>query len=106
MNLFSLFRRSDINRELDDFRKTPGAVLLDVRSEEEYLSGHIPQAVNIPLDKISNVQDVVKNHDSAIFVYCLRGTRSLKAAGKLRKLGYTNVKSIGGIASYKGKLEN
>lgn len=106
MNLFSLFRRSDINRELDDFRKTPGAVLLDVRSEEEYLSGHIPQAVNIPLDKISNVQDVVKNHDSAVFVYCLRGTRSLKAAGALRKLGYTNVKSIGGIASYKGKLEN
>ena len=106
MDLFSLFRRSDINRELDDFRKTPGAVLLDVRSEEEYLSGHIPQAVNIPLDKISNVQDVVKNHDSAIFVYCLRGTRSLKAAGVLRKLGYTNVKSIGGIASYKGKLEN
>lgn len=106
MNLFSLFRRSDINRELDDFRKTPDAVLLDVRSEEEYLSGHIPQAVNIPLDKISNVQDVVKSHDSAIFVYCLRGTRSLKAAGVLRKLGYTNVKSIGGIASYKGKLEN
>ena len=106
MDLFSLFRRSDINRELDDFRKTPDAVLLDVRSEEEYLSGHIPQAVNIPLDKISNVQDVVKNHDSSIFVYCLRGTRSLKAAGVLRKLGYTNVKSIGGIASYKEKLEN
>lgn len=106
MNLFSFFRRSDINRELDDFRKTPDAVLLDVRSEEEYLSGHIPQAVNFPLNNISNIQDVVKNHDSAIFVYCLRGTRSRRAAGILKKLGYKNVKSIGGITSYKGKLEN
>ena len=106
MNHIALFRRNDINKEIDDFRNTPDAVLLDVRSEEEYLSGHIPQAVNIPLDKISNIQNVVKNQDTAIFVYCLRGTRSRRAAGILRKLGYKNVKSIGGIASYKGKLEN
>lgn len=106
MNLFALFRRNDINREIDDFSNIPDAVLLDVRSEEEYMSGHIPQSVNIPLDKISNIQNVVKKQDSAIFVYCLRGTRSRRASGILRKLGYKNVKSIGGIASYKGKLEN
>ena len=81
MNLFALFRRNDINREIDDFRNTPDAVLLDVRSEEEYMSGHIPQSVNIPLDKISNIQNVVKKLDSAIFVYYLRGTRSRRAAG-------------------------
>ena len=61
MNLFALFRRNDINREIDDFRNIPDAVLLDVRSEEEYMSGHIPQSVNIPLDKISNIQNVVIN---------------------------------------------
>ena len=52
--------KKNINREIDDFRNTPDAVLLDGRSEEENLSGHIPQSVNIPLDKISNYQNVVK----------------------------------------------
>ena len=57
MNLFDFFRRNDINREIDDFRNTPDAVLLDVRSEEEYMSGHIPQSVNILL-RIADLIDI------------------------------------------------
>ena len=94
MNHIALFRRNDINREIDDFRNTPDAVLLDVRSEEEYLSGHIPQSVNIPLDKISNIQNVVKKLDSAIFVYYLRGTRSRRASDILKKIGYKKSKVL------------
>ena len=73
MNHIALFRRNDINREIDDFRNTPDAVLLDVRSEEEYLSGHIPQSVNIPLDKISNIQNVVKK--TRLRYFCLPSSR-------------------------------
>ena len=39
-----------------------------------------------------------------VFLYCLRGSRSRKAAGILKKMGYMKVKSIGGISSYKGEL--
>jgi rhodanese-related sulfurtransferase len=39
------------------------------------------------------------------FLYCLRGSRSRRAMGILKKRGYSNVKSIGGISGYKGKIE-
>jgi rhodanese-related sulfurtransferase len=42
--------------------------------------------------------------NAPIFLYCLRGSRSRKAAGILKKMGYAKVKSIGGINGYKGEL--
>ena len=43
--------------------------------------------------------------DAVVFVYCLRGSRANSAAAILKKFGYQNVKNIGGIAAYKGKVE-
>ena len=43
------FSKTDINRAVEECRNTPGAVLLDVRETEEFCSGHIPGAVNVPL---------------------------------------------------------
>lgn len=105
MNIFGFFSKTNINDEIENMRNTPGAVLIDVRTEEEYRTGHIPQAVNVPLDKISEFRNRIKNPGTPIYVYCLRGSRSQRAAGILKGYGYTNVKSIGGITSYKGKLE-
>jgi rhodanese-related sulfurtransferase len=45
------------------------------------------------------------SRDTPIFLYCLRGSRSRRAMGILKKRGYSNVKSIGGISGYKGKIE-
>ena len=63
---------------------------------------HIPGAVNIPLSKIRGI-GVPK--DTPLFIYCLRGTRSLRAARILTRMGYGKARSIGGITAYRGKTE-
>ena len=96
------FKRETINAGVEECRKTPGAVLLDVREADEFQSGHIPGAVNLPLSRIERA-DLDKS--TPIFAYCLRGTRSRQAAAKLSRMGYTKLKSIGGITGYTGGLE-
>lgn len=96
------FNRTNINEAVEECRNTPGAVLLDVREADEFRSGHIPGAVNAPLSAIKQVK-LAK--DKPLYVYCLRGTRSRQAVSCLRQMGYQSVKSIGGIASYKGQVE-
>ena len=80
-------------------------LILDVRTAEEYRSGHIPGAVNIPNETIgSSSIPNLPNKEQQIFVYCRSGNRSKQAAGKLAKLGYTNVFEIGGINAWPGKI--
>ena len=80
-------------------------LILDVQTAEEYRSGHIPDAVNIPNETIgSSAIPNLPNKDQRIFVYCRSGNRSKQAAGKLAKLGYTNVFEIGGISAWPGKI--
>ena len=95
-----LFKRNSINEAVLECRNTPDAVLLDVREADEFRSGHIPGAVNVPLSRIDAI-DIPK--DRPLYVYCLRGTRSRKAVSILKRMGY-DAKSIGGIASYKGQI--
>ena len=95
------FNRTSINNAVEECRNTSGAVLLDVREAEEFHSGHIPGAVNVPLSEINTIRIP---RTSTLFVYCLRGTRSRQAAGILKRMGY-DARSIGGIVSYKGQLE-
>lgn len=97
-----LFGRSRVNEAVLECRNASGAVLLDVREADEFRSGHIPGAVNVPLSGIEGI-DVPK--DRPLYVYCLRGTRSRRAVSKLRQMGY-DARSIGGITGYKGRLES
>ena len=94
---------SEITQGLSEYKRTPNALLIDVREKDEFNSGHISEAVNIPLSVIDKF-DLSISRDTPIFLYCLRGSRSKRATGILKKKGYANVKSIGGIAGYKGKL--
>ncbi|MFR5811129.1 MAG: rhodanese-like domain-containing protein, partial [Flavonifractor plautii] len=53
MGLFDLFaRRPALSEGLEQYRNTSGAVLLDVRTPEEYRDGHLPGAKNLPLDRL------------------------------------------------------
>ncbi len=103
MGLF--FKKKDINEFLTIVQKTEGVVLLDVRTEEEYRSGHIPGSKNLPLQKIEGVESIYKDQSTPIFIYCLSGARSQQAVKKLKKMGYSQVENIGGICQYSGKLE-
>lgn len=96
------FKKTNIDEAVEECRNTPNAVLMDVREVDEFRSGHIPGAVNVPLSRISTIS-IPK--DKPLFVYCLRGTRSRQAVSRITRMGYQNAKSIGGIASFKGQLE-
>ena len=96
-----MFLFANINKKLEEYRNTSGAVLVDVREVDEFRSGHIPGAINLPLSDISRI--MIPN-DKPLFVYCLRGSRSRRAVGILKRMGYS-AKSIGGITAYKGEIE-
>jgi phage shock protein E len=78
-------------------------ILVDVRTPEEYASGHIPTAVNIPVDVIGG-QPPSRDRSALIVVYCARGGRASAAAKTLSGLGFTRVVNFGGIFRWKGKL--
>lgn len=105
MRFFDFLKGPDINQGVKEYGTTDGAVLLDVRTPDEYRQGHIPGSKNVPLQSISKVADMIDNKSTSIFVHCLSGARSRRAAAILKQMGYTNVKNIGGISAYAGKVE-
>ena len=80
-------------------------VVVDVRSESEYLSGHVPGAINIPVDALTSEPAELPNKDQLIMVYCRSGARAKTAVSALANMGYTNVVNFGGIMSWPGELE-
>jgi len=105
MGIFDFLKHPDINKGVMAYRNDNGAVLLDVRTPQEYREGHIPGSKNIPLQTIDKVDAVVENKDTTLYVYCYSGARSRQAASMLQHMGYTNVNNIGGISAYSGKVE-
>ena len=80
-----------------------GFVLLDVRTQEEYASGHIPGAICIPNETIGTEEIAqLPDRKQLILVYCRSGNRSKQAAEKLVQLGYTNIVEFGGINAWTG----
>lgn len=81
------------------------ALLLDVRSPDEYISGHVKEAINLPVNNLDEIESLTKSKDETIYVYCRSGNRSQKAKTLLEEKGYTKVIDLGGISNYKGELE-
>ena len=105
MGFFDLFKQNDINQGVKDYHNIPGAVLLDVRTPQEYQEGHIPGSKNVPLQTIDKISSVADNKNIPLFVYCHSGGRSRQATAMLQHMGYANVQNIGGITAYSGKVE-
>lgn len=106
MGFFSMWNRSARSEDLDQgvlkAQSTPGAVLLDVRTEAEYSEGHVPGSVNLPLDRL---EDISYSKDTPLFVYCRSGARSGRGVEYLKRAGYENAVNIGGIITYHGPVE-
>ena len=80
-------------------------ILLDVRTAQEYASGHIPGAVNLPNETItSEAIQQLPDKEQLILVYCRSGNRSKQASEKLVNLGYTNIVEFGGINDWSGEV--
>ena len=105
MGFFDFLKQPDINEGVVEYRNTNQAILLDVRTSQEYREGHIPGSKNVPLHTIDKIRSVADNKDTALFVYCYSGGRSRQAVSMLQHMGYTNVRNIGGITAYSGKVE-
>lgn len=101
MGLFNLLQgRPNLEKGLEKMRAAEGAVLLDVRTEQEYEEGHLEGSINLPVNNLSaiNIEKEVP-----IFIYCFSGARAKSAESFLQKMGYHAV-NIGGISGYNGKL--
>ena len=80
-------------------------IILDVRTIAEYESGHSPGAICVPNETIASTEiPELPDKNQLILVYCRSGNRSKQAAGKLAKIGYTNVVEFGGINSWPGEI--
>lgn len=77
-----------------------GALLLDVRTKEEYQEYHLEGAVNHPVEEILAL---AYPKETVIVLYCRSGNRSKTAALKLLEMGYTNVYDLGSINNWEGQ---
>ena len=85
----------------------PEYILLDVREEEEYITGHAADALLFPVDDIDadTAALLLSGKDTPILVYCRTGRRSREAAQKLEELGYTRLYDIGSLIGWPYGLE-
>jgi len=87
---------------------TQEVVILDVREQHEYDSGHIPGAILLPVSTIAEetAATVIDELDTVVLVYCRSGNRSKTASQSLVDLGYTNVYEFGGINDWPYEVES
>ena len=100
------YRQITADEAAQMMQEETGFVLLDVRTQEEYASGHIPGAICIPNETIGSEEiPELPDKDQLILVYCRSGNRSKQASQKLAEQDYTNVVEFGGINGWTGNLE-
>lgn len=86
-------------KEIMDTQKV---IILDVRKQDEYDSGHISGAVLLPMGTVdkTTAAEVIPEKDSTVLVYCRSGNRSKTASSTLAELGYTNIYEFGDISTW------
>ena len=104
MGFFDFLKQPDINQDIEEFKQYPDAILVDVRTPEEFNGGHIEGSINLPLQQIGQAASHIPNKNVKLYVYCHSGARSTQATAHLKQMGYTDVNNIGGISNYKGKV--
>ena len=99
------YRRVSMQEAVDMMADEDGYIILDVRTAQEFASGHIPGAMLLPNEDIGTEKIAqLPDKNQLILVYCRSGNRSKQAADKLVRLGYTNIVEFGGINSWPGEI--
>jgi rhodanese-related sulfurtransferase len=79
-----------------------GALVIDVRKPDEFQTGHIVNARNVPVERVQQGDEINKKKDKILLAVCADGSTSGRAAGHLRKAGYENAFSLkGGLAGWR-----
>lgn len=89
-------------RQFEQFIAKPNVQLLDVRSSEEFLEGHISSAINVDAQGSHFVDNATAKLDKGkqVAVYCRSGRRSARAAQQLTKAGFKVTNLTGGIIDW------
>ncbi len=87
----------NINDGIKEFIKNKNAVLLDVRTKEEYNYDNIKGSANIPVQTLEQARKQITDKNTPIYVYCHSGIRSARAVQALKDMGYKKVTDIGGL---------
>ena len=97
------YQTIDSNKAMEIIN-SEGAVIIDVREDDEFNKGHIVNAINIPLSEISEIN---YDKETNIILYCATGVRSSEAAKELEKMGYTKIYNLdGGLLNWGFELED
>lgn len=98
--------RIDLTQLKTLLAKDKATVVLDVRTAEEYASGHLPMAKLLPVDAIDgpSAAKAIPTKTTPVVVYCRSGRRSAMAAQTLKKLGYTTIRDFGAVADWTDPL--
>ena len=99
------FRCISMHEAVDLMAQEDNYIILDVRTQEEFSAGHIPNAICIPNETIGKEPiPLLPDKEQLILVYCRSGNRSRQAANKLCLQGYTNIVEFGGILDWPGEI--
>ena len=97
----AIFEKITADRAKEIIDQNKEAIILDVRTEEEFNEGHIEGAILIPVDEIkTHAEEFLTDKSASILVYCRSGRRSALAASELKALGYLNIYDFGGILDW------
>ena len=100
------YRRITVDEAQVLMQQTQDYLILDVRSPEEFAEGHIPHAINIPMERFGEAPpQELPDRNQTIFVYCVKGIRSMNVANRLAHMGYKNIVEMGGIQDWHGAIE-
>ena len=100
--IFLLKKSGEISTKDAQARLKDGALVIDVRSPGEFDSGHLPSAINIPLDEIeSALPRRIKDKNQVLLLHCQSGMRSGMAKQKLKSMGYTHAYNLGSLSRAK-----
>lgn len=85
----------------------PESIMLDVREEEEFITGHAVDAVLFPVDDIeyTTASIIIPDKTTPLLIYCRSGRRSAEAAEKLKNLGYSEIYDVGSLIGWPYGLE-
>ena len=89
-------------RDVINYIGRPNVLIIDLRSHEDYMKGHIPSAINIPYENLENERHKIKRN-ALLILYCDRGHISLMAARDLMKYGYQIKNMHGGFQAFYGR---
>ncbi len=96
-----MMRRNQIKPEEAQRLVSEGALLVDVRTTTEFGSGHLPGAINVPLQDLAKRSVELEPKDQPIVVYCASGMRSRGARRVLQQAGFTAVSDLGAASRWR-----